>query len=46
MTTCLLEKIKLETELLRYAALAALATGGGSFGALLTKPSGVHDESE
>lgn len=42
MTTWLLEKIKLETELLRYAALAALATGGGSFGALMTKPSGLR----
>lgn len=42
MPTWLLEKIKLETELLRYAALAVLATGGGSFGALMTKLSGLQ----
>lgn len=42
MVTWLLEKIKLETELLRYAVLAGLTTGGGSFGTLMTNPSGMQ----
>ena len=42
MPTWMLEKIKLETELLRYVVLAVLAIGGGSFGALMSNPSGLR----
>lgn len=33
------EKIKLETELLRYLVLAGLTTGGGSLGVIMGNPS-------
>lgn len=38
----MLEKVKLETELLRYVVLAVLAMGGGSFGSLMSNPSGLR----
>ena len=35
------EKIKLETELLRYFVFAGLATGGGSLGSAMGSPTGI-----
>lgn len=42
MTDEIKEKIKLETELLRFFFLSDVALGGGTFGVILGLPSGIR----